>query len=312
MDNQKEHYLLHARLLMLGFYTNLWRIFDLELKTELPNEICGYELSEQTLEKALQHKTVRDFFNRSDLFQWLIRVYEYGEEGIDDPSNQPEDEEESCQPFWTAFQQMDDFIENNCEFRVNQSFSVVNKVVEKYHARFRLDYTTAYTPVINGEAALFLTDLARLSDLDEKTIRNMASKKMEGFPTLLKLENRTYVSKAEARNWLISRGWKDTVSLKTEDVRVRLPEQFHSAEHMLEFLHASVQQQSALKGAASPEPWINKVQSLIEEGNLAIPLSYTEQWAKFIGVLHYDLAVLIQTCKHRLEQRSLLSHFDQN
>ena len=313
MDNQKELFLLHARLVMLGFYTNLDRIFAFGNNHNLPSDLCSYDLSSASLTKGLKTPEVRAFFSGSDLYQWFQYIFEYGVEGIDNPDTEPKDELESCMPFWEGLKHMRNFIENNTECDIQESFDFVERVVSKYFSRLNLDCGEHGAPIIDGEPALFLTELAGLADLDEKTIRNMASKKPDGFPTLHKKDNRTYVTKAEARAWLISRGWKETVSLTKEKIPGPLPERFYNVEHVQEVLETSVRWAQTQLGKDSPtnEDWFRSLHTHLARGDLNIPFELIENWAAFINAQAFDIATMMQMTKHRLETEALLKHFEQ-
>lgn len=313
MDTTREAFLLHARALILGFYSNLWRIVGHNPSKDLPEEIQGYELSISNVQMAMENPIVRKFLS-GDLMKWFEKVYDYGTDGIDDPSTEPEDEEESCIPFWAALEHLVLFISFNTDernFNAARSYEIVNYFVKKYFQRWELDSNNMNTQFIDGEPCIYLTDLAGLADLDEKTIRNMASKKLEGFPTLLKFENRTYVTKKEARAWLISRGWKETVFVGEQLKSIRLPEVFHAANHVLEFLTQSIGQAQDLFGLERPtkEEWFKKLLNKLEVGDLDLPLEAVSSWGKYVQISSYDLALAIHELKCRLEAERVKAHF---
>ncbi|BET24529.1 hypothetical protein EV673_1601 [Limnobacter thiooxidans] len=313
MDITKEAFLLHARALILGFYSNLWRIVGHNPSKDLPEEIQGYELSVSNVQIAMEDPNVRKFLS-GDLMKWFEKVYDYGTDGIDDPSTEPEDEEESCIPFWGAFEHLLLFISYNTDeqnFNAIRSYEIVNHFVKKYFQRWELDSNNMNTQFIDGEPCIFLTDLAGLADLDEKTIRNMASKKLEGFPALLKFENRTYVTKKEARAWLVSRGWKETVYLGDKQQAIKLPDVFHAPNHVLEFFTQSLEQARDLFNLENPikEVWFKTILGKLNVGDLDLPLDAVAAWGHFIKVSSYDLALTIHELKSRLEAERLKAHF---
>lgn len=314
MDRNRENFLAHARFLILALYTNLYRIFGRQLHGDFPESVCGYELTVDAARTALEHKVMREFFNGCDLYTWFQAVYRYGIDGIEDNLFYPEDDTESCIPFWDGFKHMSSFMHFNTDKDVDTSFEVVNAVVQKYWCRYKLDGGSGWeAPKIDGEPTIFLTDLAVLADLDEKTIRNMASKRLEGFPQSFKQGNRTCVSNREARAWLVSRGWKDTVTSQDLPAHYQLPDSFLNAEHVSEVLQNSVAWavKNLSRDASAQRTWEQDLQSRLAESSLDLPLSAIESWANFIATNSFDLAYMIQSLRHRIEATALARHFNQ-
>lgn len=311
MNSNRETFLLHCRALILGFYSNTWRLIGSNPTDHLPENVTGWELTIENIEAEMSNSDLKKFLD-GDLMVWFEKVYDYGTEGVFDRSKDPEDEEESCLPFWLALESLLLFIANNCDFDVQKSFDLVNSYVQKYLLRYALDNNTFRTHFINEEPCIFLTDLAGLADLDEKTIRNMASKKPEGFPALHKEDKRTYVTKREARAWLISRGWKDTVYVDANSKPLNFPNPFRSLGELQEAFDETVELAQVHFGKASPteEGWYIRIKVSISNGNLDLPFGDIDQWGKYTQLDSCDLALEINALKARLQAEKISQYFD--
>jgi hypothetical protein len=310
MNSNREIFLLHCRALILGFYSNTWRLIGADPTDHLPDSVRCWDLTIENIEAEMGNPELIRFLE-GDFMTWFEKVYDYGIEGVFDQSKEPEDEEESCLPFWLALESLLLFIANNCDFDVQKSFDLVNSYVQKYLLRYALDNNTFRTHFIDDEPCIFLTDLAGLADLDEKTIRNMASKKPEGFPTLYKEDKRTYVRKREARAWLISRGWKDTVYVDANSKPLKFPDPFRTLIELQEVFEETVELAKVHFGKTFPfeEDWYQRIKTSITDGNLDLSFGDIDQWGKYTQLDSCDLALEINALKARLQAEKISQYF---
>lgn len=253
MEFSKEEYLKDVKVILATYGANLWRVMPSDFNHHFDNLrldiACGNEPESDTEMAKL------DGFFKTDFFAWFDYCYEYGINGIYISEQDPGIiEEEDYIPFLNGLIAASDFLGNNIEGRNRIRFDRIQHVQEKKHARVVLEnFSISALP-----GKIYLKELATLADLDEKTIRNIASKKPEGFPTIHKSGTRSLVDKEEAREWLIKRGWKPTVTVSSTVGMYPMSSNFDSINELRTFLEKVIKDTSiAADKQEKITQWIN-------------------------------------------------------
>lgn len=208
MDFTKEEYLKDVKLIISVYASNLWRVMKINSDELLGN--VDLELAFDSGPEAQAELSKLDSFFSTEFFNWFDYSFEYGINGRylkdQDPGSV---EDEDFIPFWESLVAAADFLTNNYDGKCDFQFARISHVLEKMRTR-QIMNNVSWSEI---PGHIYLTELANLADLDEKTIRNIASKKPEGFPKIVKSGTRSLVDKEEARAWLLRRGWKETVTV---------------------------------------------------------------------------------------------------
>lgn len=238
MEFSKQEYLKDVKTILATYGANLWRVMPVDFSHHFDNIdldiACGSEPESESEMAKL------DAFFKTDFFEWFGYCYEYGMNGIHISELDPGPiEEEDYIPFLNGLIAAHDFLECNIEGRNQIRFDRIQHVQEKKHARVVLERSFSLSAL---PGKIYLKELATLADVDEKTIRNIASKKPEGFPTIHKSGTRSLVDKEEAREWLIKRGWKPTVTVSNTVDMYPMSTEFDSVNALKTFIDKVLEQ----------------------------------------------------------------------
>lgn len=146
-----------------------------------------------------------------EITEHLNRIYDYAVEGLLD--------KQLIDNFITVFEDVIGFIEgleyfplleNNAE---HFPLDTITEILKIFRARHALDF---HGNVSGDDGSttfdhVQLKDVAVLAGIDEKTARNLANPKAKNRLVTENWNGRTLVEKDFARQWLIQRGFKDTV-----------------------------------------------------------------------------------------------------
>lgn len=296
MEFSKEEYLKDVKVILATYGANLWRVMPVDFSHHFDNVrldiACG-----SGPESEAEMAKLDGFFN-TDFFAWFDYCYEYGMNGINFSEQDPDIiEEEDYMPFLKGLIEAYDFLGNNIEGRNQIRFDRIQHVQEKKHARVVLEnFSISALP-----GKIYLKELATLADLDEKTIRNIASKKPEGFPIIHKSGTRSLVDKEEAREWLIKRGWKPTVTVSNTVGMYPPNSGFDSVNELRTFLEKVLEKTSiAAEKQETIKQWVNAF-----EVSLQIDLDVIK-WVSQAGQYHPEtLLKPVLDLKQKLELEQL-------
>lgn len=293
MEFSKEEYLKQAKVILATFGSNLWRV----LPSDFDHYFDGVDLdlafgAGPTAITELDKLT--PFFNNSFL-DWFDKCYEYGINGIRHESDGDLGcaEDEDNLPFFSGLVGMEEFLSNNAPHGVYIKFALIQAVMEKVRCRAVLEHTQLW----EHQGKMYLTDLAILADLDERSIRNIASAKKDEFPVVHKVGNRSLVDKAEAKQWLIKRGWKETIVLTNGFNPSKVEAGFLSVRDLISFIEAS-------------RPVLSDNEILVKEiSNWAEGFAITKQldvglidrWCDTCSVDKVDMKLAVFALKQKLE-----------
>lgn len=240
----KHEYIREVKLVLAAFASNLVRVVPGDLNRYFKD--VDLELAFGDKPESIAELAKLDDFYCATFLHWFDHCFEYGVNGImqGDQNGYEEIETEDYFPFWEGLKALSTFLENNGPVN-SYRFDLIDKVLEKARCRSLMDFGSFLFYEKDGEpgaswTSIFLTELATLADLDEKTIRNMASAKKGDFPTIIKVDGRSLVDKEEARAWLKKRGWKETVYTSVDRERQTLASGFQTRRQFEEFIENSL------------------------------------------------------------------------
>lgn len=143
----------------------------------------------------------------------LLRIYDYAVEGLLD--------KQQAEDFITVFEDVIGFIEGLEHFPLIENnaehfpLNTITAILKIFYARHALDFH-GYVMGDDGSTTfsyIQLKDVAVLAGIDEKTARNLAGPKAKNRLLTENWNGRTLVEKSFARQWLVQRGFKDTVEV---------------------------------------------------------------------------------------------------
>jgi Helix-turn-helix domain len=139
----------------------------------------------------------------------LSQIYDYAVDGRLDKQLEG-DFIEVCEDIIPFFEDMDDsqLIRGNV-FPEDYPIGSILEIIEIFHARHKLDFGISFDEF--EVAHMPLKQVAILAGIDEKTARNLAHPNAKNRLVTVNREGRTYVDKEFARQWLIQRGFNETV-----------------------------------------------------------------------------------------------------
>lgn len=289
----KAELLADVRNLFYVFANEMGRIFlvrdSLYLLGLDPAYVAENYGDDEALLKAVEKKLPSYEFTR-----YLMDFYDYAYEGIlyRDRIDWSIVEEDIL-PFFDGLLEMSTFLENNAT--VDFRYDRCQEVIDLAMARHFLDEGCHVFDA--GEHLLYhltLRQVALLSGLDEKTVRNLANRKAKNHLPTVNLNGRTYVDGNIASEWLVARGFKQTMVLDNNVDRDISRAGFYSLEDIGQYVKVrrelterAITEVASALGGKDALPWIEAV----EEGKLEFNQDYCQKLAKELSIDQRDFTL---------------------
>lgn len=293
MEFSKEEYLKQVKVILATFGSNLWRVLPSDFDHYFEGVDLDLAFGDGPAAVAELEK-LSPFFKKS-MIDWFDKCYEYGINGIRHESD-PDlgcAEDEDNHPFFSGLVGMEEFLDNNAPRGVNITFAVIKAVMEKVRCRAVLEHSQLW----EHQGKIYLTDLAILADLDERSIRNIASSKKDDFPVVHKVGNRSLVDKEEAKQWLRKRGWKETIVLTNGFNPLKVEGGFHSVKDLISFI------ESSRPIICESENLLNEISDWVKgfASTKQLDGSLIDRWCEMCSVNKVEMKIAVFALKQKLE-----------
>ncbi|TIC78493.1 hypothetical protein [Crenobacter intestini] len=176
-------------------------------------------------------------YHQSTAYAWMSSAYDYAVNGIMDESLDRDWEvlEDDYFSYISDINQSLFFERNNSNgVNLKKCMKIINLARARYWLDFgKLDFSADDKHAVNY---IDISNIAVLSGLDERTIRNMTNPKNKNHLKTEKKGNKTYISIEVAKEWLANRGFKKTVMAKANTHRDLEKFGFRSVYDLAQFL----------------------------------------------------------------------------
>lgn len=205
----KEQMVRDLQTVMYGVIQQFDRVYGGANTLALVNRQTGKEILRFNGAEADDARTLD--IEDMEITQHLDRIYDYAIEGRLD--------KQLSNDFITVFEDVIGFIGGLADFPLIENnaddfpIATIAEILKIFRARHALDFN-GYVVGDDGSTTyehVQLKDVAVLAGIDEKTARNLANPKAKNRLVTENWNGRSVVEKDFARQWLIQRGFKDTV-----------------------------------------------------------------------------------------------------